>query len=256
VFVNGCEDIDLCLKVRAIGKSIYVAPSSQILHHVSLSRSRVSLQNERNSQYLYSKWRKEIKLQLTKCWVNLLAQVDVDYESYIDGQLTQSFKSQPHIAAMTIAEAALQREEARWAKELSSSTVSSNWSANLKTTGLAAVPQMSSYLASSEVEVCIAHLKTACNFYVCGRLLEDFDPERIAIQIQLNNSQFKVLRLEKGHVVNVGVINPLVTSTGLNRFKINVFHTDETGQLLSPAENTMLITHFVLDDQVVKPTLT
>jgi len=108
VFVNGCEDIDLCLKVRATGKLICVAPSSKILHHVSLSRSRVSLQNEKNSQYLYSKWRKEIKLQLTKCWIHLLAQADDDYESYIDGDLTQSFKSQPHIAAMTIAEAALQ----------------------------------------------------------------------------------------------------------------------------------------------------
>lgn len=254
-FVNGCEDIDLCLKVRAIGKSICVAPSSKILHHVSLSRSRVSLQNEKNSQYLYSKWRKEIKLQLTKCWIHLLAQADDDYASYIDGQLTQSFKSQPHIAAMTIAEAALQREEARWAKELFSSAVSSNWSVNLNATGLAAVPQMSSYLASSEVEVFIAHLKTACNFYVCGRLLEDFDPERIAMKLEVNDSQEKVLRLEKGHLVNVGVINPLVTSTGLNRFKINVFHTDETGQRLSPAENTMLITHFVVDDQVVKPTL-
>jgi hypothetical protein len=255
VFVNGCEDIDLCLKVRAMGKSICVAPSSKILHHVSLSRSRVSLQNEKNSQYLYSKWRKDIKLQLTKCWIHLLVQADDDYASYIDGKLTKSFKSQPHIASMTIAEAALQREEARWAKELSFSKVSSNWSVNLKASGLAAVSQMSSYLASSEVEVCIAHLRTACNFYVCGRLLEDFDPERIALKLEVNNSQEKLLRLEKGHVVNVGVINPLVTSTGLNRFKINVFHTDETGQLLGPAENTMLITHFVVDDQVVKPTL-
>ena len=255
VFVNGCEDIDLCLKVRAMGKSICVAPSSKILHHVSLSRSRVSLQNEKNSQYLYSKWRKEIKLQLTKCWIHLLAQADDDYESYIDGELTQSFKSQPHIAAMTIAEAALQREEARWAMQLSSSKVSSYWSVNLKASGLAAVPQMSSYLASSEVDVSIAHLKTACNFYVCGRLLEDFNPERIALKLEVNNSQEKLLRLKKGHVVNVGLINPLVTSTGLNRFKINVFHTDETGQLLSPAENTMLVTHFVVNDQVVKPTL-
>lgn len=53
-FLNGCEDIDLYLNIRRLGKEIYVAPNSNILHHVSLSRSRTSLQNEKNSQYLYT----------------------------------------------------------------------------------------------------------------------------------------------------------------------------------------------------------
>ena len=252
VFVNGCEDIDLCLKVRAKGKSIYVARSSKILHHVSLSRSRVSLQNERNSQYLYSKWRKEIKLQLAKCWIHLLSDPSHDYSSYLDGELTSAFKSQPHIAAMTIAEAALQREEARWAKELSTAEVNSDWFSSVKASGLIPVPKAGGYLAKNEIEVSIEHLKTACNFYVCGRLLADFDPNLIAMTLSVNNSQTKALRLEKGHVVNVGVINPLVSPTGRNTFKFNAYFINEEGQNLGPADNTMLISHFVVDDKVVR----
>jgi GT2 family glycosyltransferase len=252
VFVNGCEDIDLCLKVRAKGKSIYVAPSSKILHHVSLSRSRVSLQNERNSQYLYSKWRKEIKLQLVKCWIHLLSDPSHDYSSYLDGELTSAFKLQPHIAAMTIAEAALQREEARWARELSTPAANSNWTSHVTAKGLRPVPQVGSYLASNEIVVSIEQLKTACNFYVCGRLLEDFDPKQIAMTLSVNNSQEKALRLDKGHVVNVGVINPLVSPTGRNTFKFNVYFINADGERVRPAANTMLISHFVVDDQVVR----
>jgi GT2 family glycosyltransferase len=251
-FVNGCEDIDLCLKIRQLGKKIYVAPNSRILHHVSLSRSRVSLQNEKNSQYLYSKWRTEIKLQLTKCWVKLLTQADGDYVSYLDGELTHSFKSQPHIAAMTIAEAALQREEARWAKELDTPTANNNWHSHVTVRGLHTVPKVGGYLASNEIEVNIEQLKTACNFYVCGRLLEDFDPHQIGITISVNSSQEKALRLEKGHVVNVGVINPLVSPTGRNTFRFNVYFMNAEGEPIGPASSTMLISHFVVDDQVIR----
>ena len=252
VFVNGCEDIDLCLKVRASGKNIFVAPSSKILHHVSLSRSRVSLQNERNSQYLYSKWRKEIKLQLTKCWVDLLAQSESNYSSYVDGGLTTAFKSKPHIAAMTISEAALLREEARWAKELGNPVGHNNWLKNVTVSGLIPVPKVQSFLALNEVEVCIEYLKTACNFYVCGRLLTDFDPKSIEMTLSVNNCQAKTFRLEQGNVVNVGLINPLVSPTGRNTFKFNVYFINEDGQHVGAADNTMLITHFVVNDELVR----
>jgi hypothetical protein len=114
------------------------------------------------------------------------------------------------------------------------------------------VPQIGSYLASNEIEVSIEQLKTACNFYVCGRLLEDFDPKQIAMTLSVNNSQEKALQLDKGHVVNVGVINPLVSPTGRNTFKFSVYFINEDGERVRPAANTMLISHFVVDDQVVR----
>lgn len=253
VFVNGCEDIDLCLKLRQAGKQIYVAPDSQILHHVSLSRSRVSLQNEKNSQYLYSKWRKEIKLQLTKCWVDLLGQPEGGFTSYIDGTLTTSFKSKPHIAAMAVAEAALLREEARWSRDLGGAVQSAEWLSHIRVSGVKEVPQLKTYLAEAEVVVSIDHIKTARNFYVCARLLEDFDPASIAIDLSINGAQKKTFRLHDGHVVNVGVIDPLIFHSSKNLLQADVYFVDADGLAVKPAPHVMLISHFVIDDEVVKP---
>jgi hypothetical protein len=253
VLVNGCEDIDLCLKLRQAGKQIYLIPNSQILHHVSLSRSRVSIQNELNSQYLYSKWRKEIKLQLTKCWVDLLGQPGGSFASYIDGTLSNSFKSKPHTAAMVVSEAVLLREEARWSRDLGAAAPSADWLSMVSMSGVKEVPQLKTYLAEAEVVVNIDHIKTARNFYVCARLLEDFDPTRIAIALSINDAQTKTFRLAEGHVVNVGIINPIIFPSQKNHFKAEIYFIDADGTKAKPAPNAILISHFVIDDQVVKP---
>jgi len=253
VFVNGCEDIDLCLKMRATGKEIYVAPSSRILHHVSLSRSRVSLQNEKNSQYLYKKWRREIKLQLTKCWINLLSQPEEDYLSFIDGDLRPSFKSQPHIAAMTIAEATLLREELRWVRELGQTSVNANNTLKLKISGLHADAHTHEFAVADEVIVTMTNSKTVCNFYVCGKLLPQWKPNQIEMTLTLNYSQEKVFHLENGRSVNIGLKEPLLSSMGHNQFKFNVYFKDEQGQRTGVAKEAVVITHFVIDDQVVIP---
>ncbi len=255
VFVNGCEDIDLCLKVRLAGKQIYVAHNSKILHHVSLSRSRVSLQNEKNSQYLYSKWRKEIKLQLTKCWVDLFGQPEGGFAKYIDGTLCSSFKSKPHIAAMAVAEAALLREEARWGRDLGASVPSLDWLSHISVSGVKEVPHLKTYLAEAELVVSIDHIKTARNFYVCARLLEDFDPASFVIELSVNGAQSKSFRLQEGRVINVGIINPLIFPSSKNQLKAKIYFVDSNGVPLKPAPNVMLISHFVIDDEVVKPRL-
>ena len=253
VFVNGCEDIDLCLKFRKVGKQIYVVPNSQILHHVSLSRSRMSLQNEKNSQYLYGKWRKEIKLQLIKGWVELFAQPHSSYASFLDGTLTSSFTLNPHIAAMAVAEAALKREEARWGRELGASEPSLEWLNHLNVNGIKEVPQLKSYLAEAEVVVSIDHIQTARNFYLCARLLQDFDPASIAIVLSINDSQKKNFRFLDSHIVNVGVIDPLIIPNSKNHLKAEIYFIDGDGLAIKPAQHVMLISHFVIDDQMVKP---
>ena len=253
VFVNGCEDIDLCLKIRAGGKKIYVAQTSKILHHVSLSRSRASLQNEKNSHYLYGKWRKEIKLQLTKNWVGWLAAPASNYAEYLDGVLEDSFKSKPHIAAMAIAEAAILREEARWQRELGLASSGHTWMNQVQVTGVKEVPQRRMFLAEEEVSLSLDHIKTARNFYVCARLLDDFDPESIAIELSVNGAQKKTCRLTEGRVINVGIIDPLIFPGSKNHLKAAVYFIDAKGVALRPAPNAMLISHFVIDDEVVRP---
>ena len=251
IFVNGCEDIDLCFKLRSSGKKIYVVPNSKILHHVSLSRSRVSLQNEKNSQYLYSKWRQQIKLQLSKNWIGLLRKPNSVWQDYIDGVLTSSMLSQPHLAATTIAEAALRREEARWARELSYPVLSDIWKSNVHVKGVTPVSQVKSNLSEAEVIFTVDELKTAQNFYVCGKLLTDFEPNTLAVVITLNGQQMKTSFLENRHVINVGIINPLISPAAKNQFSIKFFFKNDAGEFLAPATNAVLISHFVVDDQVI-----
>jgi GT2 family glycosyltransferase len=253
VFLNGCEDIDLCLRVRQSGKQIYVAPNSQILHHVSLSRSRTSLQNEKNSQYLYAKWRKEIKLKLTKRWIDLLNNPNADHQHFIDGMLTPSFRSKRHSAAIAIAEAALLREEARWHRELGNPASLDDWLNNVSVSGVMEVKQLKKYLADSQINLYIDKIKTAQNFYVCARLLDDFDAEAIEIEVSVNDAQKKNFRLNDGRVINVGIINPIIFPGQKNHFKAEIYFIDADGTATKPAPNTILISHFVIDDKVVMP---
>jgi GT2 family glycosyltransferase len=252
-FINGCEDIDLCLSIRHLGKQIYVAPNSQILHHVSLSRSRTSLQNEKNSQYLYAKWRKEIKLKLTKCWIDLLENSNADYQNFIDGTLTPSFRSKRHSAAIVIAEAALLREEARWHRELGNPASFDDWLNNVSISGIIEVKQLKKYLAESQINIYIDKIKTAQNFYVCARLLDDIDAEAIEIELSVNHAQKKVFRLNDGRVINVGIINPIIFPGQKNNFKAKIYFIHADGTTATPAPNVILISHFVIDDKVVMP---
>jgi len=252
-FLNGCEDIDLCLNIRHLGKQIYVASNSHILHHVSLSRSRTSLQNEKNSRYLYVKWRKEIKLKLTKIWIDLLENSYVEYQNYIDGLLTPSFKSKRHSTSIALAEAALLREEARWHRELGNSASFDDWLNSVSVSGVTEVKQLKEYLADAQVNIYIDKIKTAQNFYVCARLLEDFDIQAIEIKLSVNDAQQKTFRLIDGRVINVGIINPIIFPGQKNHFKaeIDFIHTD--GTVAKPAPHVILISHFVIDDKVVMP---
>lgn len=67
-FENGCEDIDLCFKVRQKGLRILVANRSVILHHVSSTRSSDSIRDERNARLVQSKWRDEFIREMASSW--------------------------------------------------------------------------------------------------------------------------------------------------------------------------------------------
>jgi GT2 family glycosyltransferase len=55
-YVNGCEDVDLCLRAAAAGRVNAVALRSQIGHHISASPGR-KRRDEANSQRLALRWR-------------------------------------------------------------------------------------------------------------------------------------------------------------------------------------------------------
>jgi GT2 family glycosyltransferase len=58
-YINGCEDIDLCLRAREEGLENVVALRSSVLHHVSSSPGR-KLRDEENTRRLVLHWRREL----------------------------------------------------------------------------------------------------------------------------------------------------------------------------------------------------
>jgi GT2 family glycosyltransferase len=66
-FINGCEDIDLCLRAAAAGRRNYVALRSVVRHHVSQSPGR-KLRDEQNSYRLTLRWRDAIARHAARAW--------------------------------------------------------------------------------------------------------------------------------------------------------------------------------------------
>lgn len=52
---NGCEDVDLCMKLKQNGFRLYVALKSVVRHHVSVSPGRND-HNERNTEIFRKRW--------------------------------------------------------------------------------------------------------------------------------------------------------------------------------------------------------
>jgi GT2 family glycosyltransferase len=66
-YVNGSEDVDLCLRARAAGRRNFVALRSVVRHHVSQSPGR-KLRDEANSRRLAERWRPELAQLAAADW--------------------------------------------------------------------------------------------------------------------------------------------------------------------------------------------
>jgi GT2 family glycosyltransferase len=65
-YENGCEDIDLCLKVREMGGTCWIVPNSKVWHHVSQTRGKNEYRDKKNSLRLFEKWHQQIAIDLEK----------------------------------------------------------------------------------------------------------------------------------------------------------------------------------------------
>jgi GT2 family glycosyltransferase len=251
-YLNGCEDIDLCFKLRALGKKIYLAPDSQIEHHVSLSRNRSLLQNQRNSQILFAKWRHEILDSLTRQWIGLLKAGELAYSNYIDGDLSERFLSDISAGALLIAQSMLLREEYQWMRALGQVDPNADLEERHKITGLIPIPTMKAYLAEHEFELSIANARAIRSFFVCGRKINAQVSGPMAITILVDDNQSKTYILPRGDAtINLGIVDPILSGGDISRFKVRVDYVDEEGRYLTDAGKTTLITHFVVDGQTI-----
>jgi O-antigen biosynthesis protein len=66
-FVNGCEDVDLCLRAKSHRRHNRVALDSVVLHHVSASPGRKK-RDEANTRRLTLRWKDELALHGCRAW--------------------------------------------------------------------------------------------------------------------------------------------------------------------------------------------
>jgi len=239
-YINGCEDIDLCQKVKAKGLHVVMAYGSVVQHHVSLSRGRTSQQNEENSRHLYARWRKEFKAELANVWLaRLQAGAQTTQGDAPDGQFTAAMLATPHVLARLMAESVLQKEEVCWARMLDGEEPNANLPARCQVQGLRFDAAKGGQILDSVAELHVSGLRSVRNFYVCGQILAGYGAQPVALTLSANGMVQKTFTLQPGEAVNVGIIAPVCLPGVTNCFAV---------QTSAP----LRVSHFVLDDQVIE----
>lgn len=251
-YVNGGEDVDLCLKLRQQGKYIYVATGSAIRHHVSLSRDRQDPQNERNSRRIYTKWRREIKNELARQWASLLQDESSEkYQGFLDGKVMATGMETPHAIARVIAESILQREECYWIRLLDGADPNADLPSRCRVRGIRFNENMNGYLLEGEAEFSVTGARSLRNFFVYGRKMGDMT-SATTITLSVNEIQEKTFVLGPEPNFRVGIIDPIVLQGVENCFKLSVrLGRPENHGATEAAEGSIVISRFVVDDQVV-----
>jgi GT2 family glycosyltransferase len=120
-FMNGCEDVDLCLRARKEGLVNVVALRSRVLHHVSSSRGR-KLRDEENSMRLVTRWRHELAREASRLWTRKHFRSIVpeprDFKDTDEAMhmalFAANLSNRPPPAALAAVEASIDAELARW----------------------------------------------------------------------------------------------------------------------------------------------
>jgi len=117
-YVNGCEDVDLCVNA--------VALRSRVLHHVSASPGR-KRRDEENTRRLVLEWRDEIARIGSRGWARTLflplLPEPRDYPDKLDAWRTALYLAhltgEPPRSALAVMNLAIDGELARWRKMFS-----------------------------------------------------------------------------------------------------------------------------------------
>lgn len=254
-FVNGGEDIDLCLKLKNNGFGIYMAYDSVVRHHVSLSRDRSSLQNERNSRLLQAKWRTQLKQEMVQVWLKQMqAKTSGPVSESVNG-LTPSLLATPFAAAQVLSENALMREEARWARLLDNNDPNDGLMRRCRIEGLRRDADGRFFtLTNSRVSLWIEQPHGIDGFYIVGRQTAPAGVE-LKVTLTINDVQSRTFGLGSQRAFNLGIDSPVVLP-GVTNYIEAVFSWAQRGPEttsfpdLNPC-SFVTLKHFVIDGKVM-----
>lgn len=250
---NGCEDLDLCFKLRARGQHAWLAGSSCIRHHVSLSRGRSSLQNLANSRLLFSRWRPLVQATLAGVWRQLLAAGEPAWRPYLRSRFTASAMRAPHALAGLVAQAMIHREEQHWARMLDGEGEASLAGCVWGSGQPAAAPGLpwTGLRRRGRLWLSATGIDSARNLQLRGRIVQPPGATQArALALSVNGLVEQTRVIDSGADFVIGLQDPLILAGRLNRFDLTVHQVGTQGQLLGLADDDLLLTHVVLDGQI------
>lgn len=250
-YLNGCEDVDLCFKMQKRHKQIHISYQSRIFHHVSLTRSVTSQQNEINSRLLFQRWRSKIKALLTDTWAMMIQRND--YREYLDGSINEKYLKTPQVSARIIAESMILRQEFRWMRDIDQRDPNQDIAQKCRFSGLKAIHQPACYLIQGAVLVDAHDVQNIRNFHVCGWVI----PDKMQGQVRVNISVNGIHEISARHDLtmrsfNIGIREPILVAGALNRFRIEFRLLNENLTDAGDASHLFAITHIVMDDKELR----
>jgi GT2 family glycosyltransferase len=87
-FLNGCEDIDLCLRARAAGGQNFISLRSVVRHHISQSPGRKQ-RDEQNTRRLFLRRGEDIARLAARDWCRQFVQLHWDQSYVFDDALAR-----------------------------------------------------------------------------------------------------------------------------------------------------------------------
>jgi len=121
-YSNGCEDVDLCLRAAAAGRTNAVALRSRVLHHISMAPGRKD-RDEANTQRLTVTWRETLVQLALPAWCRHHFETFLpEPRNFPDPALARQIflhllgLRRPPQAALPGVRAAIEVEIARWEK--------------------------------------------------------------------------------------------------------------------------------------------
>jgi len=245
---NGCEDFDLCFKVRRAGKKVMMAYTSQVQHHVSLSRGKVSGQNERNSRLLLQTWHAEIKQALAEVWAAELGKAPAAALPALDGELSADLLQTPHAAGRMLADQRLALQHQRWARLLDGVDEHQHIGQGVRVLW----PNDSSGPNTSgawPLRLELTDCKALEAIHLCGKVSRHLPPGQLGITIGCNGLHTKRFPLEAGQSFNLPFLRPLLLP--LNRNILTISLVWQGNADAAEALAAVKLTHVVLDGSVV-----
>lgn len=118
-YINGGEDVDLCMKITQIGGACWIVPASSVWHHVSQTRGHQVERDEKNSWRLFKLWHKQIARELERSCAELLT--SAPHEDPLAKRMAAEFlvgtRSLAPIAVKAMAQKYVQVELTHWEKQ-------------------------------------------------------------------------------------------------------------------------------------------